>query len=400
MKKKLCFLILSFLVLGTACGNQSTKKEIHTPTARKPILIWSYYETPEQQQSLNRLITDFNMAQTQYHASWEYVPMTEFTKRLSIGVTEDALPDVVIIDNPDTMEYVKLGLFKDITDYVEKLNRGNEYYEEVLKSVRVKQRYYGVPFCTNNLALIYNKDMFQKAGLAVPKTWDDFLIACRKLTKGKCQGFAMSAISGEQGAFQTLPWVLSNDKGAITKESLTTGYERMEELVSKGYMSEDCINWSQNDVARKFISQEAAMMENGSWVLPMVKNSGIHYGIATLPLGEKKLSIVGGENLCIIKKKRDSGAIRLLEYYNQNEVMDQICEDSYVLPPKKDQASVCAKKMADYEVFVRQMDHAVSRVSITNWSDLSELLSDETYRILTGKGHGKEVGNTIMNRWK
>lgn len=371
----------------TGCTSEKETSTIAVAPQREKLVLWSYYETKAQKESLDILIEEFNNIQDQYEVSWSYVPMTDFSKKLAMGITENELPDLVIIDNPDMPSYIQLGIFEELSQYFDMEELSSYYYENVWQSVQQGDKYYGLPFCCNNLALIYNKEIFEQEGTKPPHTWEEFLECAKVLTNEKHYGFAMSAISGEQSLFQMLPWILSTGEhiqqlgGEKTKEAFTL----MDTLIEEGYMDINCINWSQNDVARKFIEGKVAMMENGPWILPMLEEADISYGIVKLPIQETSLMLTGGENLCIIKDTNVKGAIAFLDYYKTPEVMQRICEKSSALPPNKEAAKGFAEKNTIYKVFVEQMENCISRTSFKNWKEISDKLSESIYGLITKK---------------
>lgn len=91
--------VIACLLLA-GCGREASEEKPEE-SEREKIVLWSYYETEAQHDALDELIRGFNLDQEQYEASWEYVPMTEFSKKLTMAYTEQALPDLVLIDNPD-----------------------------------------------------------------------------------------------------------------------------------------------------------------------------------------------------------------------------------------------------------------------------------------------------------
>lgn len=65
------------------------------------------------------------------------------------------------------------------------------YEPEILEMLSCKGRLYALPFCFSTLALFYNKDIFDNAGLPYPSSewkWPDFLDAAIKLTKRDSHG--------------------------------------------------------------------------------------------------------------------------------------------------------------------------------------------------------------------
>lgn len=405
MKKRvlLCIIIMGIITI-TACArkenqNAEDTKTVSVDNPKKQIKLWSYYETDAQKDSLNELIYLFNTHQDQYQATWEYVPMTEFTKRLSIGIMEGELPDMVIIDNPDMSTYASLGIFEDLSGYKELWKDEDLYYNEVWKSARWEDDYYGFPFTCNNIALFYNTSMLNEKNITCPSTWEELDEAAKELTDEDTYGFAMSCVEGEQAAFQTLPWILSAGESikSLGETHTQEAFEFLSSMCRNGSLDANCVNWSQNDVARKFISGEAAMMENGPWVIPMLKEAGISYGIVPLPVKKNSVVITGGENISVIKGKDVEGAVEFLQFYSQDDVMKKICKTANVLPPKMEQAKALAEEDADFTVFVDQMHTAVSRVNFDGWSELSKQISEAVYALITGEKDAKAAAESIQN---
>ena len=344
-------------------------------SSKQALSLWAYYETSTQKESLDGLIQAFNEAQEQYSLSWTYVPMTDFSKRLSMGITEDQLPDLVIMDNPDMATYIQLGLLEPLNQYWEMEEIKEGYYPNIWRSVEYEGDYYGLPFCCNNLALIYNQTLFEEAGRVPPTTWEAFLECADYFTTELRFGFAMSAATGEQAAFQVMPWILS--EGDVVK-----AFDKLHSLIALGYLDRNCINWSQNDVARLFVEGKVAMMENGPWILPMLEESGINYGIVPLPISKQSMVLTGGENLCVIQDKNIEGALAFLDFYRQPEVMIEACEQASSLPPTITEAMNFGK--GQYDVFIQQMEWCVARNSFDNWKTLSSKLSESIYNLFTG----------------
>lgn len=118
MWKKLGLAVFLSAMIGLGGCQKADYEKQEEENKKEELVIWSYYETQAQRDGLNKLIRDFNQYQNQYHVSWEYVPMTGFVKGLSSAYTENKLPDMAILDNPDTPSMIRLGLFEDITEEV------------------------------------------------------------------------------------------------------------------------------------------------------------------------------------------------------------------------------------------------------------------------------------------
>lgn len=385
------FLRVLAAVLSLSLVMGCTKKQNGShSTAREPLILWSYYEPDTQKDSMDRLILNFNTMQTKYRLEWKYIPMDEFTRQLSIGLTEGKLPDLVMMDNPDMPVFIRLGLFEDITDYAGKLSPG-DFEPTAWNSVQQDGRFYGLPFCSNSLALFYRPDLLKEAGVSPPKNWEELVETAGALTKGKQYGFAMSGIKGEQSAFQMMAWILAAGESpeAVGGEKTEQAFALIRRLLDAGALDQNCINWSQIDVARKFISGEAAMIENGPWIFPLLRQSGVPYEIVPLPMNGQGAIVSGGENISVVKGGNRDGALAFIDYYYREDVMLEVSKNACGLPPRLNAAKSMAEDEPEYAVFVSQIERYVSRSAIPDWGKISPLLSDAFYQTVA---QGAEPG--------
>ncbi len=381
-------MLLAALVLmlsGCSGSFRQISVEQTVGEARNKLVIWSYYETSEQQESLDRLVQMFNESQDRYEASWEYHgPVMEFNKQLALAMTEKEMPDLVIVDQSDMQDYIHKDLLEDITTYVRGTGEEDAYYEAAIQSVKYGGKYYGLPFCCNTVALIYNKEMLAEAGLEAPETIPEFLNTAKALSDGETYGFAMSAVTGAQSAFQILPWILSEGDALneLGEEGTREAFEVILELIQNEAMPKECINWSPNDVARGFLAEQYAMMENTLDVVPLLEESGIEAGIVKLPCSSGSKSVAGGENIGIVKGKNKEGALAFLDFYRQEEVMDEVLSFRFGLPPKKELARERAARNLQYKVFEEALEDSISRSSYSKWPGISETLSEVLIQVI------------------
>lgn len=388
LKKTVCIAVIFTLTVGCCgCGIfSSSEKKIKMPEKEK-LVIWSYYETEAQREGLDQMIRDFNQSQNEYNVSWEYVPMTVFAKGISSAYTENKLPDMVILDNPDMPSMIQLGMFEDITENVTDWNFEEEYYSSIIDTVKYEDRYYGIPFNCNSTALIYNKKMLEEAGETPPANWDDFQKTAERLTTKEHTGFAMCGMEGEQGAFQILSWILAAGgtppqiKGLAWEDT----FQFFAELLQDGSMDENCINLTQTDVAREFVDGKTAMMQNGPWVFPMLAESGIDYGIASIPGEHLNAAVLGGENIGIIKGKNVEGSLKFLDFCMNSQEIIEFCQKASVLPAKISAAKEMAREDEKMSVFVKQMENAVTRTAIDQWDIKAQELTDDMYKLVAEK---------------
>ncbi|MEM2174258.1 MAG: ABC transporter substrate-binding protein [Candidatus Micrarchaeia archaeon] len=147
------------------------------------------------------------------------------------------LPDIIIYYCLWVPDFVEGGILAEAPpDIVEDVKKN--YYSSAIEAVTYKGAMYGYPteFCP--YGLVYNKEIFEKAGVPVPKTWTELREVAKKLTIWKDgtleqsgYGFPMQYASGIYHAFVTNLW--SNGGELIdlkAKKALFNGPEGLEAL--------------------------------------------------------------------------------------------------------------------------------------------------------------------------
>lgn len=151
-----------------------------------------------------------------------------------------------------------------------------------------------IPYQPSLFVVLYNKDIFDEAGItAVPKTWDEFLAACEAIkTAGKIPltvddaymaaffGYLMDRTVGSDTTAK-----IAADKTFDDPAVLATA-EKIQELVDKGYIDPKAAGnvWpaGQNDIANGSV----AMYLNGTWLPNEIKNQApadFNWGSMALP---------------------------------------------------------------------------------------------------------------------
>lgn len=347
------------------------------------VTVWYYWENEGHQKVLNEIIGNFNESQSEVKVTAKYVPFADFKKQLSIGASANELPDIAILDSPDHASYATMGIFSDLTGKFDVSN----YYEATVNSCTIDGKLYGVPLGVNCLSLYYNKDMLDAAGLSVPTTWDELKETAAALSKDNVTGLAFCSLQNEEGTFNFLPWLWST--GASSYEINSEGGIRalgfVKELVDSGAMSKECINWTQGDVMNQFISGNAAMMINGPWQIPTMRQEApdLNWDVTLIPKDQEYASDIGGENYAVIAGGNEAGALKFLEYATQKEQVEYLMNQMGYISADK---TIAAGQFSDDPVmkkFTEQLDYAHARGPLAQWPDVSDAISLAFNQVMT-----------------
>ena len=375
---------------GTETGSESSAESGTETGAKKEVVIWDYFETVAQKQMMSELIDGFNASQDEYEASHVYVPFADYEKQLTLGVASGELPDLVIMDGCGMASFISMGLFGDISDA--DIN-WDEYMAGPMESTMMDGKHYGIPFATNCTALFYNKDLFDAAGIDYPDentTWDEFHEMAKALTKDGVYGFGNAATNTDEGTFQCLQWLYTAGGSYTDIESGKDAYQLMQDMISDGSWTKECVNWTQSDVNNNFMAGNLAMQQNGPWQLPGIADAApdLNYGVTTLPRKDadsgQATSILGGENMGVVNKDDTSGAVAFLKYYDQTDVMVNAMKQYGSFPPKAEAAK--DSYWTDDPVqaaFITQLETSIPRGPSASWPSYSSAIQTGFQEVLS-----------------
>ena len=387
IKKKalLACLVVATITVGlfAGCGSKaSTGSSTMASTTKTKLTLWHYFDGQAQQKAMENVTAKFNSSQDKIEVSVEFVPRAELTKQFTIGLVADKLPDIGLVDNPDMASFAAMGLFADISDKMNAFADKDKFYPGPIASCMLDGKYYGVPLGSNDLALYYNKDMFTAAGVQPPTTYAELKTVAKKLTKaGTTYGLAIATPKNEEGTFQYLPWLLSSGAkfNEVGSPAGISSLQYLTDLIKDGSMSKEVINWTQNDLEKQFVTNKAAMIVDGPWIISTVKTDApkLNWGVVKIPKDKVYASDLGGENWGIIKGHHEAEAWEFIKFTQQKDVMNAYCADFGYIPSRRDiaESNDSITKDPIMSIFLDELQYAMPRGPHPKWPQISDAMS-------------------------
>jgi multiple sugar transport system substrate-binding protein len=136
--------------------------------------------------SLREAIAEFERLNPGIKVQDEPVALGQRDTKFTTAIRGGKGPDVFALDANPVKQYIKNGWAKDLTPFIEKEGGKQwlaDFYPVTLMPVTENDKVYGVPKNVVAMVLVYNSELFQKAGIGrPPRTWDEFRETCKKLT--------------------------------------------------------------------------------------------------------------------------------------------------------------------------------------------------------------------------
>jgi multiple sugar transport system substrate-binding protein len=274
---------------GSSSGGKITLQEID-----------DYIPASPQGVAIDWLFSQYHKAFPNITIKKTGIPANELQK-LQAQATTNSLPDIAMIDNPNYPILAATGKLRSIP--LASWGLQNAYIKGAQQVVTDKQGNVGGVFIgTNTLAVLYNKDMFAKAGITTPPTtWDEFLADGKKLATPGVTGFMFSAQNNGCSAWQFNPWqwTAGGTDTTLTDPGNVKALSFLTSLVQQGVSSKDVVNQCQDQGMNALVQGQTAMIENGPWSFSTLNAaSNLKWGSFPIPVptaGDKLIVPLGGE---------------------------------------------------------------------------------------------------------
>lgn len=284
------------------------------------------------------------------------VPAGQFVTKFATAVAGGSAPDVVAIDLIYVPSFAQAGQMTDLTELTKALPYAKTLSPSHVRLATYEGRQYAVPFSAEGSVLIYNKDLFKKAGLdpnKPPKNFAELEEYAKKITAlgGDIKGYYFSGACAGCNAFTFLPliWasggdVLSADGKSATlntpavKDALAL-YRRMWEA---GYIPAGAKTDNGTNFLTAFATGKIGMAGTGAFSIGILKRDypKVDFGLAPLP-GKNggSSSFAGGDSIGIPKgSKNVQEAWNFIKWCLEEDVQVQQFAKNGSIPVRSDLA--------------------------------------------------------------
>jgi multiple sugar transport system substrate-binding protein len=203
--------LVSAGTLLAACGPAKTTEGAPADkpaTTAKTKLVFNSYTWSGYEAATRQVIADWAATRTDVEVEGQFVPQDNYWDKIQTMVASGSPPDVGIADYGRVVSYAKNGTLLPISPYVESskfpvdkmIPAATSQYRWMdgdFDSGNASGTYYGLPSDAQSQIMVYNKKMFDEAGVGYPTddwTWDDVVEAAKKLTKADENKWGILAI--------------------------------------------------------------------------------------------------------------------------------------------------------------------------------------------------------------
>lgn len=129
----------------------------------------------------------------------------QYTKLRTALTAKTGAPDVAQIEFQYLPTFTITGDLVDLTPYGAG-DLKDKFVDWAWSQCTADGKIYAIPQDTGPMGMLYRKDIFDRHGIAVPKTWDEFAQAARKLHTADPKMYLTNLPPNEAGAWTGLVW--------------------------------------------------------------------------------------------------------------------------------------------------------------------------------------------------
>ena len=239
--------------------------------------------------------------------------------------------DLVISDSIYPMKEVLAGQVDDVDSFLK-----NEFWPALHANATVDGTVYAIPFHNSTPLLYYNKTMFEKAGLSVPQTWNDVVVAAKKLSQPEKNiwGVMLPTVNTDYCAWILASLVYANGgqfynaeyAGEVYYDSPSTvgALQFWKDLVFKHQVMPKGV-LDNNLISSAFFEQRLGMAFLSTGALRFMKDNSKDFemGVAFMPSHVRRGVPIGGASLVSYKgisPEQKKAAALFISYLTKPEI--------------------------------------------------------------------------------
>ncbi|WP_367568766.1 sugar ABC transporter substrate-binding protein [Lacrimispora sp.] len=423
MKRKLLSSVLLVSMAASVlagCGNNEGGSKAAGAGAgaqgAEKITLWRPSSDPAVEVWWEETVAKFNEEYTgKYELTYEAIVRANsyaYEDKVNSAITSNDLPDILLIDGPNVANYAANNIIIPLDDYI-----ADEDKNDLSDSSRSQNTYDGKLFAMSNsessVALYYNKDMLDAAGITVPEkledawTWTEFFENAKKLTTDTVVGTNIIIDKGEGIPYGLEPFWISNGTDFVSPEGdKADGYLNSPEGVEAASFLNSLI---QNKIAniepipKEFHTGNAATMLSGSWeVRALEEYPDLNWGITYYPVadGGKPASPTGDWTMTITKDSKNTEAAAVALNYLTSKENAATYADAQGKPPARISSydALPHYNEAPNSIFKEQlMNTGAARPRTPSYTVLSPQISEAMMNIFTGADVQESLDRAAKN---
>lgn len=324
---------LNMAVCGILVGTMAAGLGISSSAEEKVTLTYVTWNE-NQRDSIQATVDGFEAENPDIEVEIQITPWGEYWTKLEAAATSGNMPDIVTMHTNQVERYVNGGVLAeldDLAEYDESFSYDN-YETGIADLYTYDGVHYGAPKDKDCVVLVYNKKLFDEAGVEYPNsdwTWEDLETAAEQLTDKENGIYGFNAYNNDQEGWGN--FLYANGADFLNEDGTASGLDTAEAIEAMEFYMGLNEKYSPSkemqaevDAVTMFATGTVAMQSIGNWQLSyFTDNETIKddFALAMLPSTPEgnRATISNGLALSIPKDCKNMEAAKKFVAYASSE---------------------------------------------------------------------------------
>lgn len=342
---------------------------------------------------------EFEAANPGISVKFEVVPWDVLLQKLTTDITAGTNADLSIIGTRWLIDFVQQDVAEPLDGYI-KPDFKDRFIDTFLSPSIMDGKTYGLPIAASARAMYYNKELFEKAGIAKPPaTWTELQEDARKI-KALGSGTFGFGLQGKEIETDVYYYYAMWSQGTeILNKDGTSGLSTLgaleaaklyKSMIDEGLTEPGVTSNNREDVQNLFKQGKVGMMITAPFLSNQIKDEApnLKYGVAAIPAGPTGARGTYGVTDSIImfkNSKNKDEAWKLLDFLFTTEQRAKFTQGEGFLPVNKEEAKMdYYVNNADLAAFTALLPDARFAPVIPGWEEVAQITSDAMQKIYLG----------------
>ena len=398
---KILVLSLAMMLVLFGCSSDTTTED-SSDDGVTTITFMNYSSSGANEETLLKMVEAFESKNPDIKVEVRTYGFGDYFQQLATTIAGNSTPDVFELNIENFRAYQSKGVISKIEGA-----DTSQIHPTTLEAFAIDGMQYGLPTKFSNVVMIYNKDLFDKAGVKYPTaewTWEDELAAAKEIRALGEEYFGVFRPIQTWEFYKTV----EQNGGSMMNESQTAYTLNSEANVIALEMMVDRINGSNVTPNPDqmggmgdwdlFKSGRLGMIVTGIWAFPdFTENCDFNWDIVVEPGIQEKATHFFSDAIVVSEKSdKKEAAIKFASFVSGSDEAAKIRLDAnwdlpVALTDEITDSYLSVSPPANKKAVIDSLDYLVMPPSLENFSAIADILGSYLEQVVAGQMTAQEA---------
>ena len=328
---------------------------------------------------------DYEKLHPGIHIKVEVVAWNNLLQRLTTDIAANSTPDISIIGTRWLYDFTSQKVVEPLDGYMTPEFTG-AFIPTLSAPSSIDGHLMGLPVAASARAMMVNLDLYKKAGVEPPKTWDELYAAAKKISALPDGVFGLGLQGKEietDSYFYYILWTYGGDifnkdgKSGLGSPEAIAAAQFYKKMVDEKLTQPQPTNYNREDVFNLFKQGKVSTIFTFPMLIPQIKAEApnLHYAVLPFPVKTTKATYGVTDTLVMFSSSKvKKEAFDFMKFTYQDKYRTVFDHGEGLLPVTK---GVAAEPYftndPDVSAFAAGLAYAKFAPNVPNWEEMADV---------------------------